>query len=337
MASSYQNNDNGEMSRLMVDNSMYGYHERGRNRLGLMLTLFSGFFALTASIFVWRVNAKKMYFRAVQSTRLASAARQSLNTRLHSQSKHMHPKCEATLMLARHCEKTGPTVRDADGNNHCSYIGQERAAHFATQFEPVGSPAQTARWPTPSQLFALTPVRREGDHWNFREWETVHPLSQQSGIDIDMVVDSASMADEYFDLLQAGSQCGKLTVVSWKHEMIPELAVLLGCGPDNGCPNTYDEHEFDMVWIIKYVFHPEAATDTDEDEMYQTNMTKESTNINDPNRRRRLSKSRERKGWNVYGTVGYQRFDSLQFSYQAGDYPEGGASRGGSWQEDGSL
>jgi hypothetical protein len=75
------------------------------------------------------------------------------------------------------------------------------------------------------RMFALAPDR--GTHWNFREWESLYPVSKATGVSTDLV-NSPDLAETYFSLLQSGDLCGKLTVVSWRHDDMPELAITWG-------------------------------------------------------------------------------------------------------------
>lgn len=91
--------------------------------------------------------------------------------------KYMEPPegCESTVLIVRHCEKG--SVRE-----HCAHVGFERAVYLATQF---GSHPHE-RWPSPSYIFAEGPgERRNTKKMNFREIETVGPLSEKVGVKVD--------------------------------------------------------------------------------------------------------------------------------------------------------
>jgi hypothetical protein len=212
--------------------------------------------------------------------------------------------CETTVLLIRHCEKVGPTVEDAKGGQHCSLLGRERAHYLATLFG-----GKAARWPTPSRLYALTDDR--DDHHNYREWETLYPLSQMIGVKT-VFETREEMAPDYLKLLATNSLCGELTVVNWKHSWMHELAADLGCDEEAGCPDEYDEHDFDTVWMLKYVYKPEGGWLAEEEEKLGGGV-----------RRRRLYTSFLPKGWVLYATVAHQDFDPLSFSYhqEDGAYP----------------
>jgi len=231
-------------------NPMIDIERRNRIRLTRILAMCAIGTALVAAVLVWNAHLKAEQRRLARRSKLAQESLRVLNKHLHSQSKRIKKGCESTLLIMRHCEKIGPHVADDEGNVHCSYIGFERAKYLSTLFG--NTPDE--RWPSPAHLFALHPDR-EG-HWNFREWETLHPLGKKIGINVD-ITSRGELASEYFDLLQSGSLCGEVSVVSWKHEFIPELATNLGCGPDDGCPAEYPEDDFDQVWQLKFVFEPE--------------------------------------------------------------------------------
>lgn len=308
---SYQNGRNTELDSLLKDDADHDPQvelERGKkNRLCFLLMLFSILLALTAGLAVW--NAHRRGPPAPENwSQVASQAHHRLNKHLHSQSKRISPGCESTVIIIRHCEKYGPFVPDEQGNQHCSYLGLERSAYLATLFG--------TRWPKPSQLYALTP-ERDG-YWNFREWETLEPLSKQSGVPIQ-IAERQHVASNFFDLLHSGDLCGKVTVFCWKHDWIPELAAHLGCSDAQGCPDDYPHGEYDQTWQLKYVFHPSEPDDFRKGE-------------SDLVPGRRLSTSSKQGGWAVYGSVTQQHFDALAHSYDVGDYPEGGVRSGGRWQ-----
>jgi hypothetical protein len=343
--------------------------ERRRKRLILIMIVTIAFLAMIFYLIDFSLHLARK--RGSIEMDPAAQALTRLNQHISKQSRKIKAGCESTLLLMRHCEKIGPYVLDKEGNEHCSYIGYERARYLATLF----GPGPDTRWPNPAHLFALTVER--GGHQNFREWETLLPLSKQSGIITDLSESPEALADEYFDMLRAGTLCGQVAVVSWKHEYIPDVARALGCGSDNGCPDQFPDNSFDQVWQLKYVFHPEdisstedengvvptppARGDGDDEEDDVGNGNEEPAgddeedvpageegedgdtdkdSVDDQNNRRRLTQKIQvshKHGWNIYATVTYQRFDPLAFSKQSGDYPSNGASRGGRWREQGDL
>jgi hypothetical protein len=326
--------DNGAGRTLSLDY----VEERRRQRLCLTLSLFCAMCVFVATLLVF-------YEHAVKELRAAQTAAARSEAALHDLNQNVGPQipkgCETTLVLMRHCEKHGPSVIDSHGTAHCSYIGYERSSYITTLF---GSDTR-ARWPMPSHLFALIPDR--GTHMNYREYETLLPLSRKAELATELVR-HPNFAADYFNLLQTGELCGKITVVSWKHEYLPELAIHLGCGPEDGCPQLYDENEFDEMWLLKYVFHPPLANhylmDNAEEESEEANEedNEETDGVNAKNldggqrrlqKRHRNGKRSPRDKWSVYATKAKQGFDPLAFSKQSGDYPEGGAPQGGAWRK----
>lgn len=293
---------------------------------------------------------------------MAQAALDELNRQQKHSNGTVHDGCESTLLVMRHCDKLGPPVDDVNdmGEKHCSYLGFERAAFLPTLFGNSSSTSKsttTSRWPTPSRLYALSLDR--GNYMNYREWETLVPLSKKTGVAIELVEEnSIKFANEhYLPHLLSGELCGKVAVVSWKHSFIPFLVNSLGCGPDNGCPLDYPEDSFDQVWQLKFVFRPPtiqfgspdagsgvtAANDNSNNNEQAAALSKESAH------RRRLKNHHHyhhynyrhqshhsddpspTSGWVVYASVTNQFFDPLAFSKVAGDYPDEGSASGGRW------
>jgi hypothetical protein len=260
--------------------------------------------------------------------------------------------CESTILLIRHCDKGGLHSEDEDHDQHCSYVGFERAHFLPTLF---GS-----RWPNPSKLYALTEARK--GHKNYREIETLHPLSQKTGLEINSnfsTKQTEELAEHIFGSIRSGEMCGKLTVISWKHSHMPNLAHKLGW---KDAPTHYPKSSFDQVWQLKYVYKPPAlyeeesegrrlhpksdehkekhvpekhapdkhALDKHEPDKHAPH--KHLKGKHAPNKRHKWKHATNK--WVVYGDVLYQRFDPLSFSYASGDYPEGGKQTGASWAED---
>ena len=104
-------------------------------------------------------------------------------------------------MLHRHCEKYGPLVHTNHDDQHCSYLGLERAHFIPTLFGVNG----TKKWPVPSFLYALLPDR--ADHSNFRQVETLRPLATIQSLDIHRKYkegQETALAQELFTKMQSG-------------------------------------------------------------------------------------------------------------------------------------
>jgi hypothetical protein len=241
--------------------------------------------------------------------------------------------CETTVLLIRHCEKEGDETIDNDGNEHCNYIGLERAYFIPSLFGTPGNGDH--RWPVPTALFALTEDR--STNYNFREIETLLPLANKYGLKIDSdVKHNEALAKRIFKELAKGHWCGKTVLVSWKHEYLGALAQQLGCVD---CPFDYPDAVFDEVWQLKYVYDVDGTSVVKLSHLLQPGSEPTTTSSNNSTRRT-LKKRRTRrktpaatssslKKWSVYSTVTHQNFDPLKFSFSSGDYISGSSS--GNW------
>jgi hypothetical protein len=260
------------------------------------------------------------------------------------------PGCEATILLSRHCEKEGPSVIQDKKDQHCSYIGHERAHFLTTKF---GS--EPGKWPVPSYLYALAPGR--GHHQNFREIETLIPLANQHGLDINSDYNTAAdLVNDIHGHLASGDLCGRTVLVSWNHEAIAGIASALGC---SSCPDAFPD-EFDPVWQLKFVFdilqtgihsekyrpvktktEPPPAATTAEDESNPPARRQLGKHLNHLHTKKhhhnKKSKaitadydeySIDNPSWTVFSTITAQQFDPLAYSASVGDYT---SAVGGRW------
>jgi hypothetical protein len=232
--------------------------------------------------------------------------------------------------LMRHCEKTGDGTLDDAGDGHCDYVGYERAHWIPSLFGPE------ARWPAPSHLYALSPMR--GHHMTFREVETLKPLSDKFGLTIqaDYATNNAVIKD-LFKTISKGYACSKLIVVNWRHHMIPNLAKKLGC---KFCPEEFPEDSFDQVWQVKFVWdvsntavyhqitndgqHSSASTrpplSPPTDRLRRGLKKKTISGTKNTKAETKKNQRYDHPLWSVYSYVTYQYFDPLQFSGMVGDY-----------------
>lgn len=233
----------------------------------------------------------------------ANQAIELLNARSFASKKDIPVGCESTLLLIRHCEDLGGHVRYEDGSSHCSYLGFQRSMYLATLF---GAPHQNAshagRWPLPSKLYGLW----NHDGTNKRQYEVLRPLSDKSGVKIQMFdFESApeELRDNMFHLLSSGQFCNQVAVIAWKHKFIRPLAAELGCDQERGCPNQWDDYDFDTVWQLQYVYQPEELRAFPIEQSVATHNDK-----------------RLVEGWEVFGSVTHEDFDALEFKR---DYYDG--------------
>jgi hypothetical protein len=105
------------------------------------------------------------------------------------------------------------------------------------------------------------------------------------------------------------------------------LAAALGCGPDQGCPISWYDDDFDSVWQIKFLYNPTIDHPTwDSINKMVTILpsprvaatTRVGGNTTAGGTRRLRKKKHEESfvlpGWHVLGTVTRQYFDPLEFS-----------------------
>ena len=208
--------------------------------------------------------------------------------------------CDATLMLFRHCE--GGLARE-----HCGFMGTQRSEYLATLFGEGG------KWPVPSYLIAMAEGERHNPSVkNWREIETLQPLANKVNMEIDTSYgfpEKNELTDYIYSLLRSGEMCGKLAVLSWKHHDIPHFAHSMGCGPEEGCPISFEEYDYDHVWEIKYNYHlPKYAPFVAEDHSKKGN------------KKRKRHPWGNHPEWVVYGTVRSEAFDPLQYSTMMGLY-----------------
>lgn len=319
------------------------------------------------AVVIYDSTAGAFETREIESYDETANSQLDLLNSMYDEVTEMESGCETTLLLLRHCDKDNDWPGHHGRKNYCSWVGRERSYHFASLFDPK-NPQQ--RWPRPAKIFALTEerdTRLDDDDdvdskSHYREIETVMPLAHMFNMEIDVYdIDDKELARDYFELLQGGSMCGKATVVSWKHELIPDLALALACGPDDGCPIEYPDDSFDEVWQIRYVYDPEgkAKSSPETDPMNLPVKTQRPLVLynndtaaanaddyadddadDDHSGRRKLRKSKapkkHRKKWFVYGFKTFQYFDALQFSMKVGDYPADGSGSptGGKWADE---
>ena len=155
------------------------------------------------------------------------------------------PQPPATVLLMRHAEKL------TDGRIDLAPAGFARAKDLPQLF--LGSSVGAApKFPRPDVLFAT----HQSKHSN-RPFETIEPLSQA----LNLPVNSEFMDEDYASLarlLLGGQYAGKIVLVAWHHDTLPQLAAALGVEPQ---PAPWPPTQFDRVWRIDW--HDGKATLTD--------------------------------------------------------------------------
>lgn len=280
------------------------------------------------------------------ASRYSEIARSNLKVNLNNKlTRNVQQGCEATILIFRHCEKSG-NVQDSSGNEHCSYLGYERSHFIQTLF----GDGPDDRWPSPSYLYAMSTQRPGTNDLNYRQHETLNPLSDKfGGLAIDDrygIGDNERLARSVFARLRNGELCGKIAVISWRSPDIAPLAQKMGCGPYEGCPMEYHVEEFDDVWQLKFVYRAPPPPETPHGgttsparlALQGKEEHKHHHHHHHHNNNRRQLRGTKPQGnagplWSVYGSVVRQGFDPLQFSKKVGDYPLGGVETGGRWMD----
>jgi len=258
--------------------------------------------------------------------------------------------CETTIMLIRHCEK-------GDLRSHCNYLGFERAAFLASQF----GDSHEERWPAPSEIYALKSVGRgqSGRHENFREIETVQFLAKKLHMTVDESYDTynrKALARKILVSILNGEQCGRLILISWKHNDIARLSHLLGMSDwrqrkSAKCSSTssrkylltrsfFSSRSLDLCGCLQWVFllgHivvgcgpfegcPMDYKGSEFDQVWELKYVYRSFHHGP-------KEEMTYKHWDIFGSVQYEHFDPLAFAKTAGDYPKGGTNHAGRWAD----
>lgn len=241
---------------------------------------------------------------------MAQSSLQSLNANLLASPSSKH--CETTILLFRHCDDHGPyAVDDKEwGNKHCSHMGYKRSQYLASLFG--------TRWPRPRPggLYALLPKQPKGV--NFRQIETLLPLAKAINSTIHVVGDPLHLSTAIFASLQAApdEMCHQVLAVAWKHAFIPEVAARLGCGPHQGCRGEYPDDDFDLVWMLQFVFEPSSKPLNEVMRLERQNSSLLSDDFGLLRQMEHTAALNDveistHEGWKVYGTVVNQFFDPL--------------------------
>lgn len=138
-----------------------------------------------------------------------------------------------TILLMRHAEKPADAA-----DIHLSPAGAERAEELASYIPKT--------FGKPDLLFAAANSERSE-----RPLETVEPLAKATGLSIDSSHPDDDYAALASKLLTKPHFEGKLTVVSWHHEKIPDLARALGARKDD-YPHPWDPDVFNLILQFGY-------------------------------------------------------------------------------------
>jgi phosphohistidine phosphatase SixA len=149
------------------------------------------------------------------------------------------------ILVMRHAEKS------ADPNDpDLTAAGQARAQKLAT-YIPL-------TFGGPDAIFASAISKHSA-----RPFETVEPLSKQTGVPIN-----ATFADQDYgalanELLTDSGLVGKRIVVCWHHGNIPPMMTALGA-PAGAYPNPWDPTVFNLILRIDFADTGPSVTKTTE-------------------------------------------------------------------------
>ena len=138
------------------------------------------------------------------------------------------------ILVMRHAEKPRDPL-----DPHLSDAGRARADHLADYIPTVFGP--------PEFLFATALSNHSA-----RPVETITPLSQRIGVQIDATFadqDYSALADE---ILLQSSFIGKLLLVCWHHGNIPSFMLALGA-KSGDFPDPWDPQVFNLILQLDYV------------------------------------------------------------------------------------
>lgn len=144
----------------------------------------------------------------------------------------------AQIILLRHAEKP-----DDDLSDHLSSRGGDRARALVGMF--TNSPALTAHG-RPAVLYI---PRQTRDRTSLRPYQTLQPLAQE----LRLSIHAPYPAKDYKELAQLIRKSpdlnGKVVVICWVHDYLPELAQAFGVKPKQ---TKWKNSQFDRVWSITF-------------------------------------------------------------------------------------
>jgi hypothetical protein len=163
------------------------------------------------------------------------------------------------IMIIRHAEKpagkfAGVDETGASSAHHLSVRGWQRAGALACLFAPAHGPVQNALLAKPAFIFASAAVTdpEPGDTRSRRSEETVTPLAQLIGVDINLKFSKGQETA----LAQAALACDGPVLIAWRHEGIPVIANFIPGA--EVVPQTWPKDRFDVIFV--FTLNPLAGT-----------------------------------------------------------------------------
>jgi hypothetical protein len=155
------------------------------------------------------------------------------------------------IMIIRHAEKpagkvAGVNEAGASSAHDLSVRGWQRAGALSCLFAPAHGPLQNSLLAKPSFIFASAAATdpEPGDTKSRRSEETVAPLAQLIGVDINLKFSKGQEAA----LAKAALACDGTVLIAWRHEGIPVIAnFILGA---EVVPQNWPKDRFDVVFVF---------------------------------------------------------------------------------------
>jgi hypothetical protein len=147
------------------------------------------------------------------------------------------------IVLIRHAEKP-PNFRVADGGSpDLNEAGYARAKKLVDYLQKTYGKADF--------VFAA------GGKKSKRPEETITPYAKAIGVPVDLSFDDIQYEKLADKLLSDPKYAGKLVVVCWRHEDMPQFGKCLHA-PDGILPKVWNTKIFDLYFVFDY---PDKATD----------------------------------------------------------------------------
>jgi len=146
----------------------------------------------------------------------------------------------AQVLIIRHGEK--PSTGD-----DLSPQGQQRAQAYVHYFE---TNPDVLDYGTPVAIYAMkASAGGEDEDLSFRPVETVTPLAQALGLQVQANYEKDDVQSLVSDIMSNPAYDGKMVLICWEHKVIVDIAAQFGVSPT---PNAWPGSVFDQVWEINF-------------------------------------------------------------------------------------
>ena len=142
----------------------------------------------------------------------------------------------AQVFIIRHGEKP-------EFGNDLDFQGYQRAAGLANFFENT---PELKKFGLPVAIFAMAP---SSDDPSKRPIETVTPLANALGIQINTSFSKLQLQPMVSQIMQNAAYDNKALLICWEHKMMPYLARDFGA---SGAPFNWEDNVFNQVWILSF-------------------------------------------------------------------------------------